>query len=107
MALEGEHSRMYFTARSIGNELYDEELFVLYSSPNIMCLIKSRKLKWEGHVARMGERVAYKVLVGKPVGRRQLKKSRGTLEDIIQMGLLELGQVRDRDRRRAVVYMVM
>jgi hypothetical protein len=52
----------------------------------------------------MGERVAYKVLVGKPEGRRQLKKSRGTLEDIIQMGLLELGQVWDWDRRRAVVY---
>jgi hypothetical protein len=53
--------------------LYNEELNDLYSSPNIMWVIKSRRMRWMGHVACMGERgSAYRVLVGRPEGRRQL-----------------------------------
>ena len=51
--------------------LYNEELNDLYSSPNILRAIKSRRMRWAGHVARMGEeRVAYRALVGKPEGKR-------------------------------------
>ena len=51
--------------------LHNEELNDLYSSPNIVRVIKSRRMRWAGHVARMGEeRCVYRVLVGKPEGRR-------------------------------------
>jgi hypothetical protein len=51
-------------------KLHNEELNVLYSLPNIVRVIKSRRLRWAGHVARMGEgRVVYRFLVGKPEGR--------------------------------------
>jgi hypothetical protein len=51
--------------------LYNEELYALYLSPNIIWVIKSRRLRWAGHVVCMGERrVAYRVLVGKREGRR-------------------------------------
>jgi hypothetical protein len=54
-------------------KLYNEELHILYSSPNIIRQIKSRRVRWAGHVARMGEeRKVYKVLVGKPEGSRPL-----------------------------------
>jgi hypothetical protein len=54
-------------------KLHDEELHNLYSSPNIMRMIKSRRMKWAEHVARMGEtRNAYRILVGKPGGKRPL-----------------------------------
>ena len=53
--------------------LHNKELNGLYSSPNIVRVIKSRRMRWAGHVARMGEeRGAYKVLVGKPEGKRPL-----------------------------------
>jgi hypothetical protein len=53
--------------------MHNEELNDLYSSPNIVRLIKSRRMRWAGHVARMGEeRVVYRVLVGKPEGKRSL-----------------------------------
>ena len=53
--------------------LHDKELYALYSSPNITGVIKSRRLRWAGHVARMGEgRGAYRILVGKPEGRGPL-----------------------------------
>ena len=53
--------------------LHNEELNDLYSSPNIVRVIKWRRMKWAGHVARMGEeRGVYRVLVGKPEGRRTL-----------------------------------
>jgi hypothetical protein len=53
--------------------LHNEEIYALYSSPNIIWVIKSRKLRWAGHVACMGKRrVAYRVLVGKPEGKRPL-----------------------------------
>jgi hypothetical protein len=54
-------------------KLYNEELHNLYSSPNIIRMIKSRRMIWAEHLARMGEkRNAYRILVGKPEGRRQL-----------------------------------
>jgi len=54
-------------------KLYDGELNDLYCSPNIVLAIKSRRMRWAGHVARMGERRnAYRVLVGKPEGRDYL-----------------------------------
>jgi hypothetical protein len=54
-------------------KLHNEELHKLYSSPNIIRMIKSRRMIWAGHVARMGEtRNAYRVLVGKPEGKRPL-----------------------------------
>ena len=57
--------------------LHNEELNDLYCSPNIMQVIKSRRMRWAGHVARMGEeRVLYTVLVGEPVGRRPLGRPR-------------------------------
>jgi len=57
--------------------LHNEELNGLYSSPNIVRVIKSRRMKWTGHVSRMGEeRVAYRVLVGKPEGKRPLGRPR-------------------------------
>ena len=53
--------------------LHNKEFYALYSSPNIIRVIKSRRLRWAGHVARMGERRdAYWALVGKPEGRRPL-----------------------------------
>ena len=60
-----------------GRRLYNKELYALYSPSHIFRVIKSRKLRWERHVARMGEcRVAYGVLVGKPEGRSPLERPR-------------------------------
>jgi hypothetical protein len=57
--------------------LHNEEFNYLYSSPNIIRVIKSRRMKWTGHVARMGEkRGAYRILVGRPEGRRPLGRPR-------------------------------
>jgi hypothetical protein len=57
--------------------LHNEKLYALYSTPNIIQGIKSRRLRWEGHVARMGKsRGAYRVLVGKPEGSRPLERPR-------------------------------
>jgi hypothetical protein len=57
--------------------LNNKELYALYSSPNIILVIKSRRLRWAGHMARMGERRgAYRALVGKPEGRRPLGRPR-------------------------------
>jgi hypothetical protein len=69
-------------------KLYNEELNELCSSPNIFRVIKSRRMRWAGHVARMGERrVIYRVLVGKPEGKRKLGKPRRRWEDNIKMDL--------------------
>jgi hypothetical protein len=63
------------------------ELNELYSSPNIVRVIKSRRMRWAGHVARMGERRGvYRVLVGKPVGKRPLGRPRLRWEDNVTMG---------------------
>jgi hypothetical protein len=56
--------------------LHNKELYAVYSSPNIIRVITSRRLRWAGHVARMGERRgAYRALVGKPEGRRPLGRT--------------------------------
>ena len=64
----------------------------LYTSPNIVRVIKSRKMRWAGHVARTGERkVLYRVFVGKPEGKRPLGKPRRRWEDNIKMDLQKVG----------------
>jgi hypothetical protein len=71
--------------------LHNKELHALYSSPNIIRVIKTRRLGWAGHVARMGERRgAYRALVGKPEGRRPLGRPRSTFEDSIEVELREI-----------------
>jgi hypothetical protein len=68
--------------------LYNDELTDLYSSPNIVRVIKSRRMRWAGHVARMGEEmVVYRALVGKPGGRRPLGRPRRRWVDNIRMDL--------------------
>jgi hypothetical protein len=70
--------------------LHNKELYALYSSPNIIRVIKSRRLRWAGHVACMGEsKGAYRVLVGKPEGRRPLGRPRHRWEDNIKINLTE------------------
>jgi hypothetical protein len=73
-------------------KLHNEELNDLYSSPNSVRVVKSRRMRWVGHVARMGEnRDVYRVLVGKPEGKRPLGRPRRRWEDNIKMDLLEVG----------------
>jgi hypothetical protein len=68
--------------------LHNEELNDLYSSPNIIRAIKSSRMRWAGHVARMGEkRGAYRILVGRPEGRRPLGTPKHRWEDNIKMDL--------------------
>jgi hypothetical protein len=76
--------------------LHHEELNDLYSLPSIIRVIKSRRMRRAGHVARMGEkRGAYRILVGKPEGRRPLERPRRRWEDNIKMYLQEMGWVMD------------
>jgi hypothetical protein len=73
-------------------KLHNGELHNLNSSPDIIGQIKSRKMRWAGHVARMGEeRKAYRVLVGKPEGKRSLGRPRCRWEFGIRMDLREIG----------------
>jgi len=73
-------------------KLHNEELNDLYCSPNIVRVIKSRRMVWAGHVARVGEeRGLYRVLVGKPEGRRPLGRSRRRWVDNIRTDLQEVG----------------
>ena len=66
-------------------KLHNEELNDLYCSPNIFRVIKSRRMRWTGHVARMGEsRGVYGVLVGKPEGKKPLGRLRRRWEDNIK-----------------------
>ena len=92
--------------------LHNEELHSLYRSPNIARVIKSRILRWAGHVARMEERrSAFKILTGKPTGKRPLGRPRHRWEDNIRMYLKEIGIITrkwidltlDRDNWRALV----
>jgi hypothetical protein len=88
----------------------------LYSSPNIVRMIKSRRMWWAGHVARMGEgRGIYRVLVGRPEGKRPLERRRRRWKDNIKMDLREIGidgenwipLAQNRVQRRAYVNTVM
>ncbi|KAJ4435373.1 hypothetical protein ANN_17987 [Periplaneta americana] len=97
-------------------KLHNTELHALYSSPDIIRNIKSRRLRWAGHVACMGEsRNAYRVLVGRPEGKRPLGRPRRRWEDNIKMDLREVGYddrewinlAQDRDRWRAYVRAAM
>jgi len=96
--------------------LHNEELNYLYSSPNFVRVIKSRRMSWAGHVARMGEgRGLYRILVAKPEGMRPLGRPRRRWEDNIKMDLqeVECGGVdwielaQDRDSWRTIVNAVM
>jgi len=96
--------------------MHNEELNDLYSSPNIVRVIKSRRMRWTGHVARMSEaRGVYRVLVGKSEGRRPLGRPRRRWEDNIRTALQEvgcgcmdwIGLAQDRDRWRTLVSAVM
>jgi hypothetical protein len=97
-------------------KLHNEELRDLYSSPNIIRIMKSRRMRWAEHVARMGEkRCAYRLLVGKPEGRRPLGRPRRRWVDNIRMDLVEegwsdvdwIGLTQDRDRWRALMNSVL
>jgi hypothetical protein len=96
-------------------KLHNEELHNLYSSSDIIRQIKSRRMRWAGHVARMEEDTeVYKVLVGKPEGKRPLGRPRRRRKDGIRMDLWEIGSgvewiqlAQDRDRWRAFVNTVM
>src|SRR5215469_3858533 len=89
-------------------KLHNEELRDLYSLPNIVRVVKSGRMRWAGHVERMGERRGvHRVLVGKSEGKRQLGRPRCKWEDNIKMDLQEMGGggdwmdlVQDRDRWR-------
>ena len=73
-------------------KLHNEELSDLYSLPNIVWVVKSRKMSWAGHVARMVEgRGVHRVLVGKPEGKKPLERTRHRWEHNIKMDLQEVG----------------
>ncbi|KAJ4433090.1 hypothetical protein ANN_15347 [Periplaneta americana] len=73
-------------------KLYIAELHAFYSTPDIIRNIKSRRLRWAGHIARMDEsRNAYRVLVGRPEGKRSLERPRRRWEDYIKMDLRDVG----------------
>jgi hypothetical protein len=97
-------------------KLHNEELRDLYSSPSIIRIIKSRRMRWAGHVARIREkRNAYRLLVGKPEGKRPLGRPRRRWVDNIRMDLGEvgwgyvdwIGLAQDRNRWRALVNLVL
>jgi len=92
--------------------MHNEVLYNLYSLPNIIRMIKSKRMRCAGHVARMGEINAYNILVGKPESKRPLGRHRRRLEDNIKMevgweALDRMHLAQDRDQSRAVVNTVM
>jgi hypothetical protein len=95
---------------------HNEELRDLYSSLSIIRIIKSRRMRWAGHVARMGEKSnAYRFLVGRPEGKRPLGRPRRRWVDNIRMDLGDaewgdvdwIGLAKDRNRWRALVNSVL
>jgi len=97
-------------------KLHNEELNDLYTSPNIVRVMKSRRMRWAGHVARMGERRSlYRVLVGKPEGKRPLGRPRRRWEDNVKIDLQEvrcggmdwIRLAQDKDRWQVLVNVVM
>jgi hypothetical protein len=93
-------------------KLHNEELRDLYSSPSIIRITKSRRMRWAGHVARMeAKRNAYRLLMGKPEGKRPLGRPRLRWVDNIRMNLGEvgwddvdwIGLAQDRNRWRALL----
>jgi hypothetical protein len=97
-------------------KLHKEELRDLYSSPSIVRIIKSRRMRWAEHVARIGEmRKAYRLLVGKPEGKRPLRRPRCRWVDNIRMDFGEvgwsdvdwIGLAQNRNRWRALVNSVL
>jgi hypothetical protein len=73
-------------------KLHNDEIHSLYSSPNIVTVIKSRRMRGAGHVARMGEgRGVYRVLVGRPECKRPLGRTKRRWEDNIEMDFREIG----------------
>ena len=108
--------RIFGPRREVTGEwrrLHNEELNDLYSSPNIVRVIKSRRMRWAGHVARMGmERGVYGVLVGKPEGKRPLGRPTRRWVDNIRMevgcGYMDwIGLAQNRDRWRTLLSAVM
>jgi hypothetical protein len=72
--------------------LHNEELHILYRSPNIVRVIKSRRLNWTGYIARMEEgRRSFKILTGNPIGKVPLGRPRRRWEDNIRMDTEEIG----------------
>jgi hypothetical protein len=76
----------------VWRKLHNEELHNLYSLPSIIRIIKSRRMRWVGHVARMGKKgKVCRLLVGKPEGKRPLRRPRRRWIDNIKIDLLEIG----------------
>jgi hypothetical protein len=97
-------------------KLHNDELLSLYSSPNIVRVIKSRRMKWARHLARMGEgKVVSGILVGRPKGKRPLGRPWSRWEDNTKLDLREIWidganwilLAQDRDQQRAFVKTVM
>jgi hypothetical protein len=97
-------------------KLHNDELHSLYSSPNIVRVTKSRRMKWAGHVAHRGEgRGVYRVLVGRREGKRPLERPRHRWEDNIKLDVREIvinganwiQLAQDRDQWQVFVNMVM
>jgi hypothetical protein len=125
MTLRGENRvlRRIFGAKKVEvagewRKLHNEELRDLYSSPSRIRMITSRRMRWAGHVARMGEkRTACRLLVGKSEGKRALGRPRGWCVFNVMMNLGEIeiewcgvdwiDLAQDRDKRRALVNAVM
>ena len=108
--------RIFWLKSDVWRELHNEKLNHLYSSPKIVWVITSRRMRWVGHVAHMGERRGvYRVFVEKPERKRPLGRLRRRWDNNIKMDLQELAcggmdwieLAQDRDRWRVLVSAVM